>query len=188
VKILSIDIDYMYSPLISEYDDLVKGKSISVEEQKKILSAAGFTPMVNVEKKKSVIKYLSRLNCVAIPKVICQNHDEILAFIGNLPAVTIVNIDHHHDVFYPGWHDINVVDEGNWVHHLSRRTNLNYTWVRNKDSENISDNVKIDFLYKELYLEKLDEKEFDLIFICISPHWTGKDRFGVVQELLCEMI
>ena len=188
MKILSIDIDYMYSPLISRYDDFVVGKSISVDEQSKILAAAGFVPKVNVAKKERIIKYLRKLDCARVPKIICENHDQIMPFIEKNEFIEVVNIDHHHDVFYPGWHDINVIDEGNWVLHLSKKTKLDYTWVRNKDSENLSPAVKLDFSYKEIYLEKLDKKEFGLIFICISPHWTGKDRFEVVQELLCEMI
>jgi hypothetical protein len=36
MNILSLDIDYAYSPTISAYDDYVVGSSISTEAQKKI--------------------------------------------------------------------------------------------------------------------------------------------------------
>ena len=51
MHVLSIDIDYAYSPTISVYDDYVEGSRVTLEEQKAILSDLNMpTPEVNLEK------------------------------------------------------------------------------------------------------------------------------------------
>ena len=65
-NILSIDIDYAYSPTISVYDDYIEGVRISEEEQELILQEHNVPkPTCNPEKIKvleSVIKNKINLN------------------------------------------------------------------------------------------------------------------------------
>ena len=51
MNVLSIDIDYAFSPTISVYDDFVEGSRITLDEQNKIFQQNQLpTPEVNQEK------------------------------------------------------------------------------------------------------------------------------------------
>ena len=129
-NILSIDIDYAYSPTISVYDDYIEGVRISEEEQELILQKHNVPkPICNPEKIKvleSVIKNNINLNA---PIILIENHDQILDFLPSDRKLSIYNFDHHHDVYYPGWHSLDTLDEGNWVYFLKDKNVLEYIWV-----------------------------------------------------------
>ena len=184
-NVLSIDIDYAYSPTISLYDDHIEGSRISLQDQQKILAELNLPePEVNQEKLDLIQKVVSQKVARGTPVHIIQHHHDILKLLPLDTHMRIYNFDHHHDVFYPGWHDLNVLDEGNWVSYLSSHDVEDFYWIRNKDSEDRNDYVVLDFAWHEIYLPIVkDLPKFDLVIGCISPHWTdsnGKEHLDYV--------
>ena len=108
-----------------------------------------------------------------------------MQFIKSHKNITLQNIDHHHDIFYPGWHDIDNLDEGNWVYHLSQVCKLKeYTWFRNVDSEDFC-KIDINFIFNEIFSLDLNQiKKPDIIVVCSSPHWTCDVENSLINKLL----
>ena len=189
MNILSLDIDYAYSPTISAYDDYVVGSTITLEAQEKILKDKNMPePTVNTAKLKELRQTLTGKILPSSHLVIAKHHHDILSHLPRNKEFSIFNIDHHHDIFYPGWHSLDVLDEGNWAHRLADYNCQKYTWIRNKDSENLDATVKIAFQYEEAYLEDVSLPNFDFVFCCSSPHWTGKAGQQVLLDLLKEIL
>lgn len=182
-NILSVDIDYAYSPTISEYDDFIKGSSITPEKQMEELKKLNLPlPLINFEKFNLLKRVVSTFVLPTAKIVIMPDHHQILDFLPG-GRLSIYNIDHHHDIFYPGWHDREVLDEGNWVSHVKNLAS--YSWFRNLDSENLDSSVELNFDYAELYLDADTVfPKFDFLFCCFSSHWTGPDGEGYARELL----
>tara|TARA_Y100000592_G_scaffold93907_1_gene157859 strand:+ start:66 stop:647 length:582 start_codon:yes stop_codon:yes gene_type:complete len=174
-NILSIDIDYAYSPTISVYDNYVEGTRVTLEEQRKILDKLGMPiPKVNPKKIKILKKVVKEKTNLFTPIIICQHHNEILNYLPKNKPFNIVNFDHHHDVHYPGWHDKEILDEGNWVHHLNNSLLEKYLWIRNSDSEDLPDISKCSFTLTEEESPDISKMpDFDMLFFCVSSHWTG---------------
>ena len=187
ISILSIDLDYAYSPVIAAYDDFVEGSRISFEAQQSIFIEHGLPePRVNpvkLEYLRQVLKAALNANPVSIAEG--QHHHEILDFLDRDAMFSIVNVDHHHDIFYPGWHDPSELDEGNWVNWLARNQQIHsYTWVRNSDSENLDPDVDVSFPYTETeWLNPAELPLFHQIFVCTSPHWTGDQHLTLLHLL-----
>ena len=82
MHVLSIDIDYAYSPTISTYDDHVEGSRVTLEEQKLILEDLGMpAPKVN-SRKLDVLKEVVRKKTNHLtPVIICEHHNEILNYL-----------------------------------------------------------------------------------------------------------
>ena len=176
-NVLSIDIDYAYSPSISAYDDYVEGSRISLGDQQKIFADLCLPePVVNKEKLEAIKSVVTKTVRASTPVHIIDHHHDILAYLPENKELTIYNFDHHHDVFYPGWHTMDVLDEGNWVGHLQDHNVRDFYWIRNKDSEGRLDNIGLKFSWHEIYLPVIDEMpDFDVVVGCVSPHWTGEN-------------
>ena len=176
-NILSIDIDYAYSPTISLYDDYVEGSRISLAEQQEILLKANApAPQVNQDKLDVIKAVVDKRVVSDTPFHIIENHQDILELLPKDRVLCLYNFDHHHDVHYPGWHEQEVLDEGNWVSHLHDYKVDDFYWIRNKDSEDRTDNVVLQFHWHEIYLPEIERMpNFDLVVGCVSPHWTGVD-------------
>ena len=111
-----------------------------------------------------------------------QDHHEIVSHLPIGKVYDIVNFDHHHDVFYPGWHSKKILDEGNWVNWIDELGFLgSYTWYRNKDSEDLDPSVKLKCSYEEKFYDHDPLPEFDYIFVCSSPNWIHEDNIYVLK-------
>lgn len=175
MNILSIDIDYAYSPSIAEYDDHIAGSKMSLDDQRSMLAKLGLTePQVNEEKLSLLADVIREKTSLDTTVIIAEHHHEILKYLPSSQAFSIFNFDHHHDIYYPGWHSLDKLDEGNWVYFLKDTKILKYTWIRNRDSEDIPENFNINFDIDEAYLPNVEDlPEFDLVFACTSTHWSG---------------
>ena len=177
MNVLSIEIDYAFSPTISVYDDFVEGSRISLAEQDKIFQQNRLPiPEINQEKLQ-LLKDVMRMSVPgSSPVIIADHHHQILDFLPVEKKFSVVNFDHHHDVYYPGWHSIDKLDEGNWVYFLKNSNMISYTWVRNSDSEDLPNEVAdLPFEVVEKYKVNVDSlPKFDIVFCCSSPHWTGQ--------------
>lgn len=186
MNVLTIDADYVYSPSISEYDDYVDGSRIELGKQLAVISALGYYAIENQKKVSEIVLCLQHVKRSAKVHIVKHHHD-ILRHLPKTGKYKIVNIDHHHDIFYPGWHDKEVLDEGNWVYHLDRCEE--YTWIRNEDSEDMPEH-KLDFVVNELFFsDKVLEcmPKFDMVVLCESPHWTGGKGKLTVDKFINEL-
>lgn len=184
-NILTIDIDYAFSPDIASYDDYVIGSRIDITEQKKILLKKGFgAPRLNKQKFETIVNIYNKFKSKA-KVVTVTHHQEILKHI-HCDDLNLQNIDHHHDIFYPGWHELENLDEGNWVYHLSQAKNIKeYTWFRNADSENFTADLDLNFKFKQIYdLSVHYVVKPDLIVLCNSPHWTLDEDNVLINKIL----
>ena len=92
----------------------------------------------------------------------------------------LINIDHHHDFHYK--QNINILNEGNWLFHLSNvfKNKINYTWISNPDSKHINlnelKNLK-SFVFDH-NISYIKQRKFDVIFMCCSPH------FAITNEVI----
>ena len=186
MNVLSIDIDYAYSPTISIYDDYVEGSRVTLEEQKSILAELGMpAPEVNPVKLEVLKQVVKEKTTRKTPIVIAERHDQIMDFLPKSKPFSIVNFDHHHDVYYPGWHSLDVLDEGNWVYFCGEQNMISYTWVRNEDSEDLPENLGLQFKLEEVLKPNIhDFPVFDLVFACVSSHWTGDSGRKHLFEVL----
>lgn len=186
MNVLSIDIDYAYSPTISVYDDHIEGSRVTLDEQKLILADLGMpAPKVNPEKISILKEVVKKKTSPFTPVIICEHHNEILNYLPKGESFSIVNFDHHHDVYYPGWHDKEVLDEGNWVYHLNDSPIIEYMWVRNSDSEDLPEELNLNFTLVESVDPDIDKlPSFDMLFFCISRHWTGDSGKEQILDVL----
>ena len=189
MKILSIDVDYAFSPDISRYDDFVEGSNLSTEEEWKILSTRGFTkPKINEKKLKDLLCVFRQALKHTDDVFFIKNHHEIVEKLAQDCTYHIVNFDHHHDIFYPGWHDKKLLDEGNWVNWLDDLGLVSsYTWYRNSDSEDLDAGVSLSCQYNEKLYCNDSLPRFDKIFVCSSPNWIHGDNIYVVDDFKNEV-
>jgi len=181
---LSIDLDYAFSPTISQYDDYIEGSRISLTQQKKILKENNLPePTINIDKFMLLVKIL-KMNSEHVENINTgDHHNQIINFLPN-DSFSLYNFDHHHDIYYPGWHDLKVLDEGNWVSHLENFNIKEYIWIRNKDSENIYDFCHLAFpVISHTSVDFKSLPRFEDVFICKSPHWTGDESEKFLDAL-----
>jgi hypothetical protein len=192
---------------VKEYHKMVD----KLNKQQKELDASYKQSLANKQERMTNVKGLKKINILSLdcdwitnPRQqedllvfmipIIYNHTDIVTtyshseiyplFTHGYDEYNLINIDHHHDFHY-GYvgKDKTVLDEGNWLFHLSNifKKKINYTWISNPDSSHI-------FLkeYKNLKsfsfdhnLDYIKERKFDKIFICCSPDYASNP--GVIS-------
>jgi len=176
MNILSVDLDYAFSPAISSYDDFVEGHRISLEAQKAIFERENLPPpTVNLAKLNLLRRVVSEKVSENADIILAANHHSIMRYLPLGSPFSVTNFDHHHDIYYPGWHSLDTLDEGNWVYWAYKQGLTNYVWYRNSDSEDYEVQPDISLKMEErLQVGPLSVlPKFDLVFGCWSPHWTG---------------
>jgi len=133
-------------------------------------------------------------------KVVFSNyHDCILNELDFNKTHSIINIDHHHDLFYFNSQKekverYSVVSDADWVWYLLKNNYLmSYTWIHNPTSSMPKDSFYSDdkrmickFLLKGDYTFK--SYDFDLVFVCLSPiyispiHWHYFELLKVIYK------
>ena len=171
-SILSIDLDFAFSPVIATYDDFVEGSRITLDEQRRVREQLNLpSPTVNPDKIAYLRELIAAARSASTPQVhYIEHHHEIVPILDGFTSVRIINVDHHHDVLYPGWHSAEVLDEGNWVLWLARQFRVeSYLWVRNPDSEDLDTGVRIDFEYAETeWLDPAQMGPVDKVILCLA--------------------
>jgi len=111
-----------------------------------------------------------------------MHHDINKYFNLNFEECDIVNIDHHHDAGYDLKKN-SFLHEGNWLYHLLQifPQKINYHWICNTDSEPVNWKEYSPSFYKNIKdysftfdINKIKNKNYDLIFICCSPEYNGE--------------
>jgi len=106
-------------------------------------------------------------------------HDNIYSlFKHGVNEYNLVNIDKHHDYSY-NINKNNMIDEGNWLFHLSNVFNkkINYTWISKNDSVpnrnvDLRKNLKNFNFYN--FLLEIPNLNFDTYFFCCSPEYSNQ--------------
>ena len=230
--ILSIDIDYILEPFINEvelawserpfYVTVEKGlldRPISIFDRQhqlaKLIKKAASISEFNFKEIMDI--YTQAL--LSIPKkhsdkvYFADNHDTILNHIEQdyhsldkklqqNTKYTIVNVDHHHDIYYSEAQarevDLyNLVSPGDWLWYLDK-TGLcdEYHWIGNDNSMLWKDicgtgapkALQNGGHYKSLkdFRKAYNTPKFDLMYVCKSPHWTPDmyfDYFDILKDM-----
>lgn len=106
-----------------------------------------------------------------------ESHEQIINFIPKEEQVSLINIDHHHDVGYNSeeLEEKNFpINCGNWGLYLLKNNLINnYTWIKNNNSIRYFNN-KYYFNSKCFYDYDLSELKPDRIIICLSSPWVPR--------------
>jgi len=124
--------------------------------------------------------------------ILSYSHDKIYPiFTHGYDEFNLINIDHHHDFFYPGG-EIKSINEGNWLFHLSNvfKKKINYTWISNPNSVHLHlfkmKNLK-SFAFDH-DINYIKQKKFDKIFICCSPDYAATPEvitsYKIIERLV----
>lgn len=175
MRILSIDLDYIMGPSISEYEESFWNDNATTRWE----NFFRFKPTVKESDlifDKGNLFYLWKLfnKCLYndVPVSFAYDHDNILYDIGDKTDLEIINIDHHHDVLYSNdmWNRASVkdesiplnkgnkheyyhiknnhdVDEGAWIAYLRSQDRIkSYTWITSQNAIDGLDVVDFDYI------------------------------------------
>lgn len=205
-KVLSIDMDFIMGPCIQLYNDLVYGYQNEVDLWKTIQEIRDIQPHLEYDKNKLAFIFdiftKAVMNTNADKVMFARNHDAILNLLcteeGKNYVYDVVNIDHHHDIFYSEdskreVENFEFASLSNWVWYLNTHNRLRkYIWVQNENSSNFTvpdENFILDFLYQETtdYSHpELWQDTYDYVFVCCSPEWYPeqfKHFFLIMRQL-----
>jgi len=184
MKILSIDFDYFQNvtkDILRDYPDgLDLGTSLS-----KIVWAIRYIDG-NPAKKRvesvdlnqdlfdNVMKILSKQRS-CIPVMAHQSHVDAYDFIcdemerRNADELELFNVDFHHDIINESF----TLDCGNWIRYLKEAyPKTEVTWIARElslEAYGLEDSTKA---LVELSLDKIQDMQFDAVFICRSDAWS----------------
>lgn len=115
-----------------------------------------------------------------------DSHSRIKQVIDLVPLETninITNVDFHHDYyhFFTGGQSYNC---SNWLRRLlEERPFTAVKWVRRSDSETVTLSGAFPY-YMTTKIKSALEKDYDYIFVCLSPEWTPPHLYYLYQELI----
>lgn len=103
-----------------------------------------------------------------------DSHSEIKSVLDKIPleeTIHITNVDFHHD-YYHYFTGGNSYNCSNWLRRLiEERPFTSVTWIKRSDSECVTLSGEFPY-YMTTRIKKTLEKDYDYIFICLSPEWT----------------
>lgn len=114
-----------------------------------------------------------------------ENHENILQYLPKDENNCIINIDHHHDIYYGDKEEAHVLNCGNWGYKAFKDKMVsNFIWIKNKNS---MDNQLTDYILDEKdFLQKINGIDIDflnfqnlynntdMLVICLSINWVGE--------------
>lgn len=178
MKILSIDFDYFvdttkevrdnYFPKAEDITDPIQIESMwsdcyrEHEELKKIGAIRDF----------SILSKFLEEHRKDIPTLVAESHKDIYNFIKEVQrhsdtCLEIVNIDYHHDNYYMYGGQVTCA---NWLMKICEEVECDVMWIRREDSE--TESLAGSFPYKMSTDIRDCFKEYDAIFLCMSPEWV----------------
>lgn len=209
-KVLSIDMDYIMGNCIELYNDLAAGNRNEHDLWQMMEQMRNIEPHLQYDENKLafIFDIFTKGVMDAKPENImfARNHDCILNLLcteeGKRYVYDVVNIDHHHDIFYSeqNYREVENFDFAflnDWVWYLNKYNRLRtYTWVCNptsKDFQKPDDNFIIDFIYQQTtdyQNPELFNCTYDYVFICCSPEWFPekyKHLFFIMKQLAANL-
>lgn len=179
--VVTIDFDIIMSPSIEAYNDMIEDdfRFDTWEEQFPMVSAIGTADL-------NIYNYLTQyIIKVVKEKPDCvhfiTSHEQALAYMKGLTNISLVNIDHHHDISYDIDDWVTLLSDkncgcANWVKALYDQDRLKeYFWIRDKNASQdiLKPNKKVLTTSTPLEHYSLDAlvKKTDVLIICASPEW-----------------
>lgn len=191
-KILSIDFDVIMFPCISIYNDLCGGDGNSMQTWDRIEAERNADKFLNhdPETLKSLVRALVRnSNAVFVP---CEEHQQIADWIlqNRVTECEIVNVDHHHDLFYNpndlgNMEYFNQYSCANWLGYLIKKgIAKKATWIKSPNSSMPADSMGIGIRP----LSDIDLLNgFDVVFLVFSPQWVPY-KFRHLYEMMIDVV
>lgn len=201
MNILSIDFDYFIDTDIAVRNGIFpSGEDADTETVHKLWRQV-YTAHPEIREIGVISDYA--LLCCKLP-VLAKNakacasadsHKEIYGFIcSHCPAegpaksgIQIVNIDFHHDNYCMYGRQVTCA---NWLRKIIEAYNIpakDICWARREDSEISS--LEGEFPYSMTTdLSAVLSREYDLIFLCLSPEWTPPHLAGYYETLLQKLM
>ena len=179
--ILTIDFDIIMAPSIMIYNEYVPGLSFRELKDKCGIYNHCKADMVHYARLTRLLMHAFK----TIPKEnihFIHNHDSVVNYVKE--KVTLINIDHHHDLSYNQDLERDQLEQlgcANWVRWLYEKDLIeNYFWIKNDIS--IMPEKYFDFRYLELKtLEDLnsffDKNNVSEIIICFSEPWIPDEYY-----------
>ena len=200
MKVLSIDLDYIMGPTIELYNGLFFDQNPSTRWRNLYESSDFRENHIFIDQSNLMFCYNTFLkalkNCSSVS--FGYDHDSILYEISKFSDIELVNIDHHDDVFaadyfgsrsdflekeYQEILESNKIHEGNWIAWLASQNRIkSCTWIGNKNSGNkirndFNSQIVPNYLNVEKENYKIENYNFDHIFVCLSPQYIPKNHW-----------
>lgn len=194
MNILSIDFDIIMAPDINLYNNLV---SPSEDGMRNITKLAEDHPLLqgcraDLGHYQRIVEILMNvIYGMGVEDIrISYSHEDIKNVLNDLSNVTVYNIDHHHDLGYPNFN--NVEESGctcaNWGDfYLKNGTIGKLVWLKNNNSEMHEDyqnDSRVKFINFGDFDFKKNSVHFDKLFMCLSPEWVPEMYHPLFYTLL----
>lgn len=192
MDILSIDFDIIMAPVIEYYNHMVPSRRWEdIQEENPFM----ITPKADLLHFNYLLCFLNKAINNDTKFYIAYNHKMILNFLKEDEKLTVVNIDHHHDL---GYHPDGILDEpscANWARILFEQNKMEkYVWAKNVNSQlplDPTEKALASYNYTIIDFNELKDKiydvKFDKIFLCLSPEWVPpyyQELFFGILDLL----
>lgn len=153
-----------------------------------------FDWITNLKQQEELLSFLIPIiyKNLDVDVITAYSHKKIYPlFAHGYDEYNLINIDHHHDFHY-NTSSRDVIDEGNWLFHLSNifQNKINYTWISNPNSNHIHLNYlknlkSFNFDHNISYIK---QKKFDKIFMCCSPDYATTPEvitsYKIIESIL----
>lgn len=146
---------------------------------------------------KNIDKVLRFVNRRKIPAHVVMNHQQMLRFVDESKARTVINLDQHSDIHSK---DTDYLDCGSWLSYVKWRKHGKYIWARNYQKTEYGNcnwrhfNWDGDLDWAEAKSDFFNPKTFDIkelltqnvsdVCICLSPGYTPKDVYTELYSKL----
>lgn len=179
-RILSIDFDFFQIATAKQFQNYPDGIDRSAEDSITAWNEAYklHPELANVKANREELMKLKYLLCEQTsktPVMIANSHKDIYLFIHNYIStkerIKIVNIDTHHDIL----NDNPSLDCGNWLKFIIDEYDAGFIWVANPQSAQVyglGEDVGFTSALMPTTLDMIENREFDLIFLCKSNTWV----------------
>ena len=177
-RIITIDFDVIMSPSITLYNDMIgpqQWEQTFMNDPQLALSRGDYARYAQLTAWLMIIA--KELQPSAIHFI--HSHDHIMKYIPkDNEELTIVNIDHHHDISYNDKDSnemIEVLTCGNWIKYISENRKLaRYIWINNSNStpphEATKNLISMNCLLQNYNLNNLTAP--DVLVLCLSDEWV----------------
>ena len=177
MNIVTIDFDIIMWPSIEIYNDLVNSE-LSIQDILDDNPNGGFVPTADLWLYKYLTDYiLSVIKSINKDHILfVESHEEVYTKFKDIyPAITLYNIDHHHDL---GYGDNDECDCGSWAKYLlDKGINKDNIYIENK-AKNTAENFK----YSAEIINKIINEENKEIKIGVVTSDVHMKRTKYISE------
>ena len=177
-RVLTLDLSYMMSPAIHQYEDWVYGNWTSEVQQWEMMGKKlGWYPIPCRRRSEYLLRALQR----ALPSLknkdqvlFVRHQHEILDHIDLKSHLVIDNVDQSHDIYYAGHTTPDVACDYNWVWWADRNGCLSsYRWFSNRNSVKYDNYMPLTCHFSYISdRRRMPMSDPDLVVICESPFWV----------------